>query len=458
MSTSSDVVVVSNRGPLSFRRTDGGKLEARRGGGGLITAIGPGVDQSGATWVAAAISDDDREAAARGRTEAEGLRVHMLTLDPDDYRAYYDGVANSVLWYVYHGMFDRPRRPSFDRHFVDAWERFRRVNDAFAETVVEAAPEGAAVLVQDYHLALMGRRLAAARPDLRTVHFNHTPFCGPEGIRLLPDDVASELLENLTAFGSCGFHSRRWADAFEASCEAVLGRRPATFVSPAAADANEIKQVAATDACQQALASLENGLGGRRFLVRVDRIELSKNILRGFTAFDDLLANHPEWREQVVFGAFVYPSRLGLPDYQAYAAEAETLVTQINRRWSTPDWTPIMIDLNDDFPLSVAALRRADAVLVNPIRDGLNLVAKEATIVNERDAGLVLSRESGVWDELGEFAYGVNPYDIVGTSDAIHAALSASTSERSDRAAALRAAATRRTPLDWFNDQVDAAS
>jgi trehalose 6-phosphate synthase len=277
------------------------------------------------------------------------------------------------------------------------------------------------------------------------------------GMRILPDDVATELLTGMAGFTACGFHTARWAKAFEACCEEVLGSAPPTYVTPAAADADDVQAVAAGDACAAELAKLEAVLGDRKLLVRVDRIELSKNMLRGFLAFEDLIEHHPEWRERVVFGAFMYPSREGLADYLAYRQEVESLVDRINETWSTPTWTPILIDGTDNFPRSVAALRRYDVLLVNPVRDGLNLVAKEGAIVNERDGVLALSREAGAWEELHEHALAVNPFDVSGTAEVMRAALELPADDRRTRAAGLRATALARTPADWFADQIRAA-
>lgn len=451
------VVVVSNRGPLSFSLEDG-ELRTKKGGGGLINALGPAIEGTGAMWVAGALSEADRAASAAGVIEAEGFKVTMLDVDEDDYRAYYDVISNGTLWFLHHALWDIPRRPRFDRVWREAWAAYRRVNHAFAEHVAAVAPVDAVVLVQDYHLALMAGPLAAARPDLAAVHFNHTPFASPDGFRVLPDDAGEELLRGLVAFRACGFHNERWASAFEACCREVLGLAPTTFVTPAAADADDIRHVAAGDRCATALADLDAIVGERRLIVRVDRIELSKNIVRGFLAFEDLLRTYPEWREQVVFGAFVYPSREGLAEYQAYRLEVEGVIERINAEWSTPAWTPILYDPRDDFPRAVAALRRFDVLLINPVRDGLNLVAKEGMIVNERDGVLALSRESGVWAELGDVALGVHPFDIAGTADVLHEALSMSPADRRVHAAAGRERSLARTAVDWFGDQVRAAT
>jgi trehalose 6-phosphate synthase len=455
----SGLVVVSNRGPLNFALGDDGRLVTKKAAGGLVNALVPALAGQDALWLAGAIGDADRRAASSGEPlERDGIEVRLLDIDDGDYRAYYDVIANSTLWYLHHGLFDRPRRPVIDRRWRQAWDRYRDVNLRFAEAVVDVAPPDATVLVHDYHLSLVGAAVAKQRPDLRLVHFNHTPFCGPDELRMLPDDVAEELLSGLAGHAACGFHTARWAQRFSACCEAVLGDVPRTFVAPAAPDLADVEQVAAGDAAAEHLRRLDEAVGDRLLIARVDRIELSKNLLRGFLAYDELLETKPEWRERVVFSASVYPSRTTLADYLGYTSEVHALIDRVNARWATPDWTPILVDAEDDFAASVAVLQRYDVLLVNPVRDGLNLVAKEGAAVNQRDGVLALSRESGVFDELGEWAVTLNPFDVSGTADALHSALTMSAAERAERASGLRAAARRRTPHDWLRDQRSAAS
>jgi trehalose 6-phosphate synthase len=454
------VVVVSNRGPLTFQATaNGDGLVAKRGAGGLVSGLAPAVAGSDAVWVAAAMTDGDRQAAAAGIVAAEDMRVRLLELDPAAYRMAYDVVGNATLWFLHHGLFDLARRPRFDERFREAWDAYREVNRSFAEATAEAAPDGAVVLVQDYHLALVGPFLAERRPDIAAVHFTHTPFCGPDALRVLPRDCAVELLTAMSSYRACGFHTERWATAFRAGCAELLGTQPVTFVSPLAADPEDIGRVAASAACVEAGARFDADVGDRRVILRVDRLELSKNLLRGFHAYDDLLARYPEHRERVVFAALLYASREGLPEYLAYRQEVEGLVAQVNERWATPGWTPIVFDLSDDFPRSVAALQRFDVLLVNPIRDGLNLVAKEGMLVNRRGGVLALSTEAGAWDELGDRgALPVNPFDVTGTADVLAEALAMPAAERAERASSLRSAAAARHPSDWLADQVAAAA
>jgi trehalose 6-phosphate synthase len=449
------VVIVANRGPVSFREQNG-ELVASRGAGGLVTGLAS-LRGEGATWIAAAVSDGDRLAAVRGAIDAEGFRVRTLAIEPSRYSMAYDVVSNATLWFVHHHLFELARRPRFDRAWIDAWHAYRAVNDAFADAVADEAPDDAVVLVQDYHLTLLAPRLRDNRPDLRLVHFSHTPFAAPDLLRVLPAEPLTELLDGMAAHDACGFHSARWAAAFTDSCREMLGRLPTTFVAPLAPDADDLRASASSDACDAALTELDEALGERRVIVRVDRIELSKNLLRGFHAYDDLLERHPEHRGRVVFVAFCYPSREGLAEYLAYRQEVEWLVRSLNEKWGTADWTPILYDASDDYPRSVAALRRYDVLLVNPLRDGLNLVAMEGAIVNERRGLVILSTEAGAFDELEGAVRAVNPFDVVATSDALADALATPNDARSAESAELRRRAEARSPQAWLDDQMRAA-
>lgn len=453
------VLLVSNRGPLSFVQEAGGDLTARRGAGGLVSGLGPLVADTGITWLAAAMSEGDRVAAREGVIDSDGLRARLVDIDPETYRSAYDVVSNQALWFVHHGLYDLPRSPAYGAGFRQAWEAYRDVNRSFAKAVADEAEAGSVVLVQDFHLALLGQELAALRDDLRTVHFSHTPFAPPVWLRVLPPHVVSELLEGMAAFDACGFHTRRWADDFLASCrELSTVAAPRVFVSPLPSDPDDVRAAAGSPACDEAAVTLDRAVGDRAVIARVDRIELSKNIARGFLAFDDLLERHPQWRRQVVFVASIYPSRGGLAEYRRYQEEVLATVKQVNDRWATPGWTPVICDTSDDYPSSVALLRRADVLLVNPLRDGLNLVAKEAALVNERDAVLCLSPEAGVWAELGDVALAVNPFDVAGTADVLARALTMPQPARREHAARLRTLAEQRRPADWLDDQLAAVA
>ncbi|MEV5933880.1 trehalose-6-phosphate synthase [Streptomyces sp. NPDC093250] len=450
------VLVASNRGPVSYEVGEDGSLRAKRGGGGLVSglsAIGP---EAGALWVCSALSDGDREAVRRGAGE-DGVR--MLDIPADVHADAYNGIANSVLWFVHHMLYQTPLEPVFDAEFRRQWASYETYNRAFAEALAEEAAQGAAVLVQDYHLTLVPGMLRELRPDLRIGHFSHTPWAPPEYFAMLPDDIARQVLRGMLGADRLGFLTRRWADAFTACCERFAGGLGDTRIGVhgLGADADFLRSRSHEADVDERIAALREEIGeGRRTIVRVDRTELSKNIVRGLLAYRQLLDDHPEWRERVVHVAFAYPSRQELAVYRRYTAEVRRLADDINERYGTPGWRPVVLHLKDDFARSLAGYRLADVALVNPIRDGMNLVAKEVPVVSDAGCALVLSREAGAFEELGEHAITVNPYDIVETSRALHEALTMSPADRTDRTKRLIASATALPPARWFLDQLEA--
>ena len=457
MTSVANLIVAANRAPVTFSRNEIGELSAQRGGGGLITIASALTDRN-ATWVAAAMSAGDREVAGGGPVDVNGLDVRFLDFDEETYADAYDRVANATLWFAHHGLFDRARTPVIDRTWWQAWERYREYNTAFSEAIAELSDEGATVLVQDYHLALLGGQLAAKRPDLRTVHFSHTPFATPDALRVLPDSVVEELLQGMSGFRACGFHSNRWARSFEAAFrDRDIGDAPTQFVAPLVPAAEEMAELERSDQGQAGAVWLADTVKGRRLILRVDRIELSKNLTRGFLAFDELLELRPDHRETTVFVALVYPSRENLDEYVAYRQDVEATVDRINAKWRTRDWEPIVFDASDAPERSAAALARYDVLLVNPLRDGLNLVAMEGPVLNRVDGVLALSREAGAWDELQGGALEINPFDVSGTARVLADALDMDSTERATRAETLREAACRRSPSDWLESVMAAA-
>jgi trehalose 6-phosphate synthase len=452
-----DLVIASNRGPLSFTLDGAGNPRRADSAGGLAGALHPLLEGSGATWVACAMSEADRKAADAGLMSQPGL--DLVTVRPDlvTYRMAYDVVSNSTLWFCHHHLFDLARRPRSGHQWSEAWDAYRSLNAGFASTIAGVANDGATVLVQDYHLCLVPGLLARDRPDLKTVHFSHTPFADPNMFRVLPRETARELLTAMASATACGFHSRRWERAFLGCC-ADMGVDPGpTFVSPLGPNQAHLVARATSAACREARTRIDERVGDRRLVVRVDRIEPSKNLLRGFWAFDEMLETHPEWRDRVVMLALGYASRETLADYLAYGTEVENAVARVNETWGTDDWCPIILDVADDPDRSFAALTRYDVLLVNPVRDGLNLVAKEGPLVNENDGVLALSSEAGAFDELGEVALEINPYDVADTADVLARALDMPAPERARRAAALKELVAGRQAADWLADLMAAA-
>ncbi|RKS05871.1 trehalose 6-phosphate synthase [Nocardiopsis sp. Huas11] len=469
------ILIASNRGPVSFSVSDDGTLESRRGGGGLVSGMISVATEIDGLWVCAALSDADRRAAEEAPEarldrahDLGGMRVHMIDMPRETFEGAYTGVANSTLWFVQHMLYDIPGKPSFGSHFQRLWEDYTAYNNAFAEALVSGAADGARVAVQDYHLALVPRILRTRRPDLRIAHFSHTPWAPPEYFRMLPAQVARELLEGMLGADRLGFLSPRWADAFLRCCAEILradvdlarrtvdygGRVISVGVHALGADEAGLNESAAEPAVAARRETLEEIVGDTRLIVRVDRTELSKNIVRGLEAYRELLTAHPEWRGRVTHLAFAYPSRGDVPEYREYTDAVLRVAKEINEEFATAEWTPLVLEVNDDYPRSLASFQLADVLLVNPVRDGMNLVAKEGPVLSKRDSVLVLSREAGAADELGEHALLVNPFDTVETAEALHQALSMDEVERRKRREGLREAAVALPPRKWFQDQL----
>ena len=474
------LIVASNRGPVSYSRAEDGALSAKRGGGGMVSGLTSGLGavaaDGGALWLCAALSEADREAARESDRALSGpgeVPVRMLDIPADVFNAAYNRISNSVLWFVHHLLFDTPNQPRFDAAFRADWAAYVAYNEAFATALAQECASGTRVLVQDYHLSLAPRLLRDRCPAARIAHFEHTPWAPPEYYQMLPDDVAVAILDGMLGADHAGFLAERWADAFLDCCESVLGaevtrirpgvgrvvyrnRVTAVAVHPLGVDAGGLRARAREEDVQVSGGAIREMAKGRQLIVRVDRTELSKNIVRGLAAYRELLASRPEWRGRVTHLAFAYPSRSALAEYQAYTAHVQELAAEINDEFGTLDWEPIILDLRDDYPRSLAACGLADVLLVNPIRDGMNLVAEEGPILSERGCALVLSREAGAAALVGEAALLVNPYDVSATADALHAGLVMPTAERRRRTATIADAAAARAPQRWLAEQVEA--
>jgi trehalose 6-phosphate synthase len=419
----SELIVVSNRGPVTYDRDEHGTRVERRGAGGLVTALRGLRD---VTWIASATTDEDRVVAAEGG--------NLVAHDPEAYRLFYEVVANPMLWFIQHSLWDAAMRPVIDEEFHRAWrDGYEAVNRAFAEKVVACLDDNphATVFFHDYHLYLAPRYVRELRPGARLAHFVHIPW--PVDWSILPPALRAQVHDGLLANDVVAFHTGRWARNFERSCRDVVGGTQKTRVTHHAIsiDAGEFEALAASDAVRDAEARLPRP---ERLIVRVDRTDPSKNIVRGFTAFGVLLDQHPEWRGRARMLARLDPSRETIPEYVDYRDAIEREVAAVNERHPEA----IVLQVADDFPQSIAAYKQYDVLLVNAVFDGMNLVAKEGPLVNTRDGVLLLSENAGAHEELAEWALTINPFDVQGQADALHEALSMDDGERRRRAEGLR--------------------
>ncbi|HMD57069.1 MAG TPA: trehalose-6-phosphate synthase [Solirubrobacteraceae bacterium] len=468
------LVLVSNRGPVTFQ-ADG---EVQRGSGGLVTALTGLASHREAIWIASAMNDYDAEVSLEHGGRAFPVRapgggeyeVRLVTSDPEAYDRFYNVFANPMLWFIQHYLWDLSNAPDIRREEIEAFEfGYNVVNEDLARAVVEEL-EGAeepVVMVHDYHLYTLPDLVRRARPDVFLHHFIHIPWTQADAWRVLPARIREEIFTGLLANDIIGFHTRSYRHNFLHCCLDLMGldvdfeRGVVHFgerdiwvrAYPLPIDHHATRLIAQGER----VAYFERELLQRRrdfLLLRVDRADLSKNVLRGFSAFDLFLEQHPEFVERVTFMAQLMPSRTDVPQYAEYLERIEALVAVVNHRHGTPDWMPIQLKLRDDIDEAMAAYKHYDVLLVNAMFDGMNLVAKEGPIVNEREGVSILSENTGAHEELGEYALSVNPFDIQELANSIYAALTMDPGERRRRAEGLAQIVTSRDPGDWIDEQL----
>jgi trehalose 6-phosphate synthase len=475
MNGKSPLVLVSNRGPVTFQ--PGG--EVKRGGGGLVTALIGLASYRDATWVASAMTDEDIEMARQHdgqsfpvRTpDGSEYRVKLVESDPEAYDRFYNIMANPMLWFIQHYLWDLSNAPDIRRNETEAFEfGYNAVNEDLARAVLEEVEgiENPVVMVHDYHLYTLPGLIRRARPDAFLHHFVHIPWSQSDSWRVLPSMIREDIYHGILANDIIGFHTRSYRRNFLQCCEDLMGfevdhaagvvrcdgREVWVRNYPLPIDAGAVQAVARRDRTRE----FESELLRRRrdhLILRVDRADLSKNVLRGFGAFDVFLEQHPEFRERVTFIAQLMPSRTDVPEYAEYLERIEAVVAVVNHRHGSPDWMPIQLKLRDDLEEAVAAYKHYDVLMVNAMFDGMNLVAKEGPMVNEHAGVSILSENTGAHEELGEYALSVNPFDIQELADSIHAALTMPRVERERRHEGLVSIVTARDPGDWIDEQLE---
>src|SRR4051795_7256188 len=472
------IVLVSNRGPATFQRDEDGKLVAARGGGGLVTALTGLVNHRDALWIASAMSDEDAEATKDhgGKSfacDVEGteFRIRLVESDPDAYDAFYNVIANPMLWFIQHYLWDLSNAPDIRQNEVEAYEQgYVAVNQDLADAVLDEidGEDEVVVMLHDYHLYTAPRAIRKARPDVFLHHFIHIPWTQPDYWRILPRDMREDLFEGILANDIVSFHTHHYKRNFLLCCRELFDLEVDEEAGIVRIDDREVwvrayplpisAETFQRTAQRDEVHAYEREILRRRrehLIIRVDRADLSKNVLRGFAAFDLFLEQHPEFYEKVTFIAHLIPSRQDVPQYAEYLERIEALVAVVNHRHGTTDWMPIDLRISENFHEAVARYKQFDLLMVNSLFDGMNLVAKEAPTVNTRDGVVILSENTGAHEELGDCTLSVNPFDIQEQADQIYRALTMEPEERALRAKRLKEIITERDPGDWVDEQMD---
>lgn len=471
-----NLILASNRGPVEFYK-ENGLVKTRKGSGGLVSTLFPLMENINGKWVAAALNPVDIEVAGKYSNNIvpvpeENPQFYMpfLTFQPEVYNDYYNIISNSVLWYVHHYLWTPPRSDEDKNQLRKSWENgYKPVNYAFARQInqlIDPSKQNI-VMLHDYHLYLTASHITNKnREDAVLTQFIHVPWPRADYFSILPDYMKYPILDSLLANDIIGFHIPRYVDNFLECSQEIAdevdsrnkiihyqGRTVHVKYYPISIDTNGLKELKSDSKVGDNEKFIHEIKGGKFLIYRTDRADLSKNIIRGFEAYDLFLENYPEYQGKVVFLATSKSTRSNLPDYRKYRSSIEDLIEKINNKYSSNDWKPIVEVFNAPYHLVVAALKNYDCLLVNPICDGMNIVSKEGSFLNEKNGVVILSQEAGSHYELQEHVISVDPFDIKETAEAIHKAVTMKNEERMERCNGLKELIGENTLSDWISGQ-----
>ena len=472
------LILASNRGPVEHQMTPEGHPEPRRGSGSVVTAMSYLSQTAEFTWVASAMGEGDRVVSNGGQSRRlksplPGHKIHLryVVTPRRVYHKYYNVLCNPLLWFLQHYMWNPPYNPNVDASVHDAWlAGYIPVNQAFARAIIQEAREEQRppiVIGHDYHLYLMPGYVRQESPDAIIQHFVHIPWPAPRYWQMIPNYITRQICSGLCATDLLGFQTPQDRRSFLDTVEEVLpeaevdhkewvvelgGHRTRVKVYPLSINVSEVQRIANSPRALDYEARLAP-LCGDNTIMRIDRAEPNKNILRGFKAYELLLTRYPDLRGKVNFLAFLVPSRTHIRQYQRYMEEIQQVVNQINKSFGNDEWQPIQTFIENNYTQALAGMKLYDALLVNTIIEGMNLVAKEGPVVNGRDGVLVLSESSGVHHQLGEAALSVSPTDIEGTMDALYQAITMAPEDRKNRASLLVSEICREDITHWISRQ-----
>ena len=426
------------------------------------------------------MGEGDRRAAAA----SEGLRIdsplpgqrvspRYVVTSRKVYHKYYNIICNPLLWFLHHNMWSSSYTPNIDSNVYDAWENgYKLVNQAFAQSIIAEAKDSddpSFVMVHDYHLYLVPGYIRQELPHSKIQHTVHVPWPTATAWQLLPSAIREAVCESLCSSDIVGFQCMRDVRSFLTTCEEFLkeakvdhsqqvvrvgGREVAVRTYPLSIDAEELRRISESP---RAL-DIERWLKPQcceHTIVRVDRAEPSKNVVRGFRAFGILLERHPELLGKVKFLAFLVSPQTHIRQYQRYLEEIDQQVHSINSTYSNAEWQPIQVFYENNYTQAIAGMRLYDTLLVNSVIDGMNLVAKEGPVVNTKNGVLILSDSVGAFDQLKEGALHVSPADLEGTMQAMYEAITMPPEDRERRSKTLIEAVEAEDVTHWVERQLE---
>jgi trehalose 6-phosphate synthase len=464
-------LIVSNRLPVVISGSQN-EWRIKPGSGGLVTALTPIMRKAKGLWVGwPGCGDEAPLPELMGRFEQEhGYRLYPVPLANDEVEKYYHGFSNESLWPLFHDLL------GFCRFSLENWQVYQDVNQRFAEAVAKQAEQDDLIWVHDYQLALVGRHLRALNLPQTLAYFLHIPFPSPDLFRRLP--WRNELIRALMDYDLLGFQTLRDRRNFISTVVSLLpetevlarhryhtvlryGRRTVKVGNfPISIDFEEFNEGAKAKDVADAAWYLHENLHGRQLVLGVDRLDYTKGIPERFLAFERALEKYPELMTKISLMQVVVPSRTLVPDYQNLKETLDQSAGRINARFGNSAWHPIHYVFRSlDRTQLLARYRTSEIALITPLRDGMNLVAKEYCAASVENNGiLILSEFAGAADQLGKGALLVNPYDIEATADAIYQAFTMEPAERRHRMTLLRSEVKRNDVHRWLQHFTEACN
>jgi trehalose 6-phosphate synthase len=479
----SRLIIASNRGPVEYYIGQDRVLKQRRGRGGMVTALIGAANRMEVTWVAMAMTEGDRIALREARQNNNGLlqsrlnshkmNLRYVAIPKVAYRKHYEQICNTLLWFLQHYLYDPTNGSISARKILDAWVNgYYVANRAIADAVnieIEYEDTTPIVMLHDYHLYLAPAMIRQRHPTIIMQQFIHIPWPDIRCWQFLPSNIAQAIYSGLAGNDIIGFQTERDARNFLEGARTLLdgavvdfeegavwwqGHRTRARAYPISISVTQELELIHSRAGKRAAKEILPLLG-EKTIMRVDRIEPTKNIVRGFQAYAQVLDEHPELRGKVKFLAFLVPSRESLAEYKRYNAEVMKIIEEINQRYGTDQWIPIQAFLGNDRTKALAAMQYYDALLVNPIIDGMNLVAKEGPVVNQRYGIVVLSRTAGAFQQLSKASIPISPIDVPETAQALYKALTMPADERRIKAVLARQIVESQDLNAWLERQIN---
>jgi trehalose 6-phosphate synthase len=471
------IIVASNRGPAKFNKSSDG-LTVKRGSGGLVTALSSVLEDIGGLWISSAITAADKELAKEGKLidfpPGENLyKLKFVHTEEKEFDLFYNKISNELLWFCNHYLWSISQEPLIDDLIIDAWNSgYMSVNKKFAEQIEEAVLEydkKSIVMLQDYHLLTAATFLREKVIDLPICHFSHTTWPNPEYFGILPQKIRDDIFAGMLSNDIVGFQSERYAQNFILCCQRFTdykyenkrkaflkdGRLVKVRVYPISIDYKTTAKEANSSLASELAKKFATQNKNLKIIVRVERADPTKNTVRGLLAYGLMLKKNPELLGKIKYLVFLHSSRAEISLYRDNMNKIKAVAEQINQKYGQGDWQPLELSIEDNYSRSLAALKIYDVLVVNPLFDGMNLVSKEGPIVNEKNGVLILSKNTGAYDELKANALTVNPFDIDETADQMFVALNMKIGKRKKMRESLAKIVKDNTAENWAYSQIE---